>query len=176
MFKMGEGVSLHCFCASNPGRFGYNRSLGYGLGVIWNGAGMSAKAQGESGFTLLEVMVALAVFAAASTLILPRMQGLLDYAHRIEGVFAETSILRNDINLFSLRDPKHDQIRVVGDHLEVRVEELATSPVEVYNFSANEINLPVGMGVSPTQTYRWTTANGHSASLLMPGIPRSRVE
>lgn len=124
----------------------------------------------QAGFSLLEVLITLVIVAGAGGLILTRMQAIIDYHLRLQGHLADINALQNQLALFPLRKQAEDEVRLVGESLEIRQSGQSQSLVRVTNFSTAPYQVPVTLGYSPYQIYKWSSPKGRDLGLIMPGL------
>lgn len=129
----------------------------------------------QAGFSLLEVLITLVIVSVAGGLILTRMQAITDYHLRMQGHLADINGLQNQIALFPLRKAAEDEVRLVSDHLAIFQPGQSEPIVRVDNFSTTPYQVPVTLGYSPYQLYRWSSQKGRELGLIMPGLlPKNR--
>lgn len=124
----------------------------------------------QAGFSLLEVLITLVIVAGAAGLILTRMQAITDYHLRLQSHLADINALQNQLALFPLRKQAEDEVRLVGDHLEILNAGHRDPLVRVSNFTTAPYQVPVNLGYSPYQLYTWSSPKGRELELIMPGL------
>lgn len=131
----------------------------------------------SSGFTLVEVLVALLIVASAGSAILGKTRALLDYNRRLNSRQEEASQLLNRAALLPLSATFNPQVQIEGNSSLVvrgRNQSVNDPPLaKVENFAADpEVSKPptIDQAYTPFQLYR-INEGSVSLAFLLPSLP-----
>ena len=119
----------------------------------------------QSGFSLLEVVVALLILAAASAIVLGQVRQNLDYAQRAKAHQKNVTLLLNRTAMLAAYNRGALHARPVVDAVEVYLPNEVEPVATVRNYSYQGYDVPVSMGYSPFQIY--AVAGGGVRSVVM---------
>ena len=125
----------------------------------------------DKGFTLLEVLVALVISAAATSLVLSHLRTLIDLDRRIRQHQHLVSGLLNDTAKFSALDFASLRTDIHKDYLDLLIIYPKRTIARVHNFSQNAQKVPpVDQAYTPYQTFTIDPQGRYSLQLLLPGL------
>lgn len=122
------------------------------------------------GFTLLEVLIALVIVAASSSIILAHLRTLMDMNSRLRTQQQEVTLLFNQAAEFPLFDYSRSRLRTKPPILELYAND-GKKAADIENFSENIKNLPpIDKLYTPYQTYSIKKSH-RQITLLLLGMP-----
>lgn len=125
----------------------------------------------QSGFTLIEAVIAVIILAIAAATLLPRARGLLDYAERARRHYAAVGNLLDRAALLPTVDLKRAEIGRGRDSVTVRPADSADAPpIVVSNVSVGGTDVPIGDGPAPFQYLSFDGTLGHGMVLISPAL------
>jgi prepilin-type N-terminal cleavage/methylation domain-containing protein len=136
------------------------------------------RAAAQAGFSLLEVIISLAILAAASTVLLQRSRGLIDYATRSRRHYEAASELLSKAARLPTLDLANAQFTRNGDRLTLRPTGRDEFPVTIRNYALHGVAVPISQGIAPFQLYEIEGPLGRRLALLtadaatLPAPPR----
>lgn len=128
----------------------------------------------REGFSLLEVVMALAILAIASIPVLETVRGLIDLALRVRGYHESTRSLLNDAAVLAAHDKRRLIVKQGHDRVEILVRDNANFHAQVENVVLGQFGAPISLGFAPIQVYTIFGSRDRTLLLVTDGLPVSQ--
>jgi prepilin-type N-terminal cleavage/methylation domain-containing protein len=125
----------------------------------------------QAGFTLVEVVLAVIILAAAAAILLPRARGLLDYAERARRHYAAAGRLLDRVALLPALDLNTAEVKRDHDVFTITPKDSpAALPIKVSNLPVEGSDVPISEAPSPFQYFAFEGDLGHRVTLVGVGL------
>ena len=132
---------------------------------------MKSRISSASGFTLLEVLIALIITVSAAAIVLTHIRTLMDYNRRVLQHQHQVTSLLNSTASFATLDFSHLKTDIQADYVDLINYSRNKVMARILNFSPSKAALPpIDQAYTPYQVYKISPTTRYSLILLQPGL------